>query len=111
VYDYDVTSFDREMRHKGYQLTRYADDWVVTCASATEARAALAATASQVLKALGVTINPQKTRIVHIRQGFQFLGYKLKRGSRRMRLSTSKIKSDAQQGSLYACQREIGQPL
>jgi RNA-directed DNA polymerase len=23
-----LTPFDREMRHKGYQLTRYADDWV-----------------------------------------------------------------------------------
>jgi RNA-directed DNA polymerase len=100
-----LTPFDREMRRKGYQLTRYADDWVVTCASAAEARAALAA-ASQVLKALGVTINPQKTRIVHIRQGFEFLGYKIKRGSRRMRLPTSKIKSGAHQGSLYAYPRE-----
>ena len=25
-----LTPFDREMRRKGYQLTRYADDWVVT---------------------------------------------------------------------------------
>jgi group II intron reverse transcriptase/maturase len=100
-----LTPFDREMRRKGYQLTRYADDWVVTCASAAEARAALAA-ASVVLKLLGVTINPQKTRIVHVRQGFEFLGYKIKRGSRRMRLPTSKIKTGAQQGSLYAYPRE-----
>ena len=26
-----LTPFDREMRHRGYRLTRYADDWVVTC--------------------------------------------------------------------------------
>ena len=38
-----LTPFDREMRRKGYQLTRYADDWVVTCKSAAEARAAVAA--------------------------------------------------------------------
>jgi len=57
-----LTPFDREMRRKGYQLTRYADDWVVTCVSAAEARAALEA-ASRILKELGVTINPQKTRI------------------------------------------------
>src|SRR5215472_1848011 len=75
-----LTPFDREMRRKGYQLTRYADDWVITCASAAEARAALEA-ASRVLKELGVTINPQKTRIVHVRHGFEFLGYKIKRGS------------------------------
>ena len=35
---------DWEMRHHGYQLTRYADDWVVTCRSLAEAKAALATT-------------------------------------------------------------------
>ena len=94
----------REMRRKGYQLTRYADDWVVTCASAVEARAALEA-ASRVLKELGVTINPQKTRI-HVRHGFEFLGYKIKRGSRPMNLPTSKIKTSARRESLYAYPRE-----
>ena len=34
-----LTPFDQEMRRKGYQLTRYADDWVATCESAAEARA------------------------------------------------------------------------
>src|SRR5246500_1822849 len=100
-----LTPFDRKMRRKGYQLTRYADDWVVTCASAVEARAALEA-ASRVLKELGVTINPQKTRIVHVRHGFEFLGYKIKRGSRPMNLPTSKIKTSARRGSLYAYPRE-----
>ena len=38
-----LTPFDREMRRRGYQLTRYADDWVITCTSAAEARVALAA--------------------------------------------------------------------
>lgn len=28
-----LTPFDREMRRKGYRLTRWADDWVVTCQS------------------------------------------------------------------------------
>ena len=100
-----LTPFDREMRRKGYQLTRYADDWVITCASAAEARAALEA-ASRVLKELGVTINPQKTRIVHVRHGFEFLGYKIKRGSRPMNLPTSKIKTSTRRGSLYAYPRE-----
>ena len=100
-----LTPFDREMRRKGYQLTRYADDWVITCASAAEARAALEA-ASRALKELGVTINPQKTRIVHVRHGFEFLGYKIKRGSRPMSLPTSKIKTTTRRGSLYAYPRE-----
>ena len=36
-----LTPFDREMRRRGYRLTRYADDWVVTCGSRAEAEAAL----------------------------------------------------------------------
>src|SRR5260221_3832792 len=96
-----LTPFDREMRRKGYQLTRYADDWVITCTSATEARAALAA-ASRGLKELGVNINPRKTRIVHIRHGFEFLGYKIKRGGRPMRLPTSKIRTRGRQAARYA---------
>ena len=41
-----LTPFDREMRRKGYRLTRYADDWLVTCKSRREAQAALAAAAT-----------------------------------------------------------------
>src|ERR1035441_178133 len=29
-----LTPFDQEMRRKGYQLTRFGDDWVITCQSA-----------------------------------------------------------------------------
>jgi RNA-directed DNA polymerase len=100
-----LTPFDWEMRRRGYQLTRYADDWVITCTSAAEARDALAV-ASRVLKALGVNINARKTRIVHIRTGFEFLGFKIKRGSRPMRLPPSKIRSHTQAGALYAYPRQ-----
>ncbi len=100
-----LTPFDLEMRSRGYQLTRYADDWVITCESAAQARAALEQ-ASRVLRRLGVQINPQKTRVVHVRHGFEFLGYKIKRGSRPMRLPSSKIKSSSKAGALYAYPRE-----
>jgi RNA-directed DNA polymerase len=95
-----LTPFDREMRRRGYRLTRYADDWVLTCSSAAEARAALA-TATSILEQLGVALNRAKTRIVHIKYGFEFLGYKIKRG-KRLRLPPSKIRSGARSGGLYA---------
>src|SRR6266478_2034808 len=91
-----LTPFDREMRLRGYQLTRYADDWVITCKSAAEARAAVDA-ARRILKQLGVELHPQKTRIVHVRYGFEFLGYKIKRGYRKLHLPESKIRSQARQ--------------
>jgi hypothetical protein len=68
------------MRRKGYQLTRYADDWVITCKSAQEAHAALA-DALRILERLGVQLNPEKTRIVHVRFGFDFLGIRSSAGS------------------------------
>ena len=96
-----LTPFDQEMRRRGYQLTRYADDWAVACRSRREADAALRC-AEKILATLGVRLNPQKTRIVHVRQGFTFLGYKIKRGSRRLYLPAAKIMSGARRGALYA---------
>jgi group II intron reverse transcriptase/maturase len=100
-----LTPFDREMRLRGYQLTRYADDWVITCKSAAEARAAVEA-AGRILKQLGVELHPQKTRIVHAQDGFEFLGYKIKRGKKKLHLPASKIRSQARQGALYAYPKE-----
>ena len=99
-----LTPFDQEMRRRGYRLTRYADDWVVTCKSAEEARAAVAA-ALRILSELGVQLQPQKTRIGQVRQGFEFLGYKIKRG-KQLQLPSGKIGSGAQSGALYAYPRE-----
>jgi RNA-directed DNA polymerase len=100
-----LTPFDREMRLRRYQLTRYADDWVITCKSAAEARSAVDA-AHRILKQLGVELHPQKTRIVHVRDGFEFLGYKIKRGKKKLYLPASKIRSQARQGALYAYPKE-----
>lgn len=100
-----LTPFDWEMRHKGYNLTRWADDWVVTCATQAEAKAALAA-AKKILEKLGVTPRTEKTHIVHVRQGFEFLGHKIKRGSQRLKLSPDKIRSGVVAGGLYAYPRE-----
>jgi len=100
-----LTPFDREMRRRGYRLTRYADDWVVTCHTRAEAQRALAEAAG-ILKALGVTLNADKTRIVHVQVGFEFLGYKIKRGTRPLRLPPSKIRSGVRSGALYAYPRQ-----
>ena len=100
-----LTPFDREMRRRGYRLTRFADDWVVTCRTRSEAQAALRV-AAQILEKLGVELHAKKTQIVHVRHGFEFLGYKIKRGSRRLRLAPDQIRSGTLQGDLYAYPRQ-----
>ncbi|WP_221468362.1 group II intron reverse transcriptase/maturase [Saccharopolyspora phatthalungensis] len=68
--------FDERMERAGFQVTRYADDWLAVCRTREEAERALAS-ACAVLEELGLRIHPEKTRIVHVSQGFEFLGYKI----------------------------------
>ncbi len=64
------------------------------------------AAALRILNAWGVQLHPQKTRIVHVQQGFEFLGYQIKRGRGQLGLPPGKIRSGAQSGALYAIPRE-----
>ena len=96
-----LTPFDWEMRRKGYNLTRYSDDWVITCRTKAEAQSAMRS-AKMVLEKLGVKLHSKKTRIIHVRGGFEFLGFKIKQGTRPMRLSADKIRGGARQGQMYA---------
>jgi len=101
-----LTPFDAEMRRKGYRLTRYADDWVVTCKTRAEARSALDV-ARRILEKLGVILHTKKTRIVHVGYGFEFLGFKIKKGRKSsLRLPPEKIRSGVVPGSMYAYPRE-----
>jgi RNA-directed DNA polymerase len=96
-----LTPFDKEMRRQGYQLTRWADDWVVTCRTRAEAEHVLAR-AVGILEQLGVTLNREKTRIVHVTHGFEFLGFKIQRGKGRFKLPHGRIKSKLHRQNLYA---------
>lgn len=78
---------DGVMRERGYQMVRYADDFVVLCQTAEEARAGLAEVQAWV-QANGLTLNPDKTRVGDCReegQGFDFLGYRFEAGQRWVR--------------------------
>jgi group II intron reverse transcriptase/maturase len=75
-----LSVFDEKMAQAGFALTRYADDWLITCRSREEAQRALASTREVLEGQLGLRLHPQKTRIVHITRGFEFLGYKIGRG-------------------------------
>ncbi|MFA5385668.1 MAG: group II intron reverse transcriptase/maturase [Eubacteriales bacterium] len=85
-----LNRFDHEMTKKGYRLTRFADDWVILCKTQVEAAKALR-DAKIILESLGLTLHPDKTKITHIKWGFEFLGYKLKRG-KGLSLPQEKIK-------------------
>ena len=78
---------DERMLQSGYQMVRYADDFVILCPSAEQAHAALAEVKAWV-GANGLTLHPDKTHIGDCRiggQGFDFLGYRFEAGTRRVR--------------------------
>jgi len=100
-----LTPFDRRMAEEGFRLTRWADDFVVLCKTREEAQRALTMAEQFLREELGVQLHPQKTRIVHISQGFEFLGYKVKRG-RGYRLPAHQRRGQPTPQNLYAVPRE-----
>lgn len=86
---------DHEVAASGYEMMRYADDFVILCRSEAEARAALAKVQHWTANA-GLRLHPEKTRIVDATQrgGFDFLGYHFERGYRwPRRKSVAKLKA------------------
>ena len=62
-----------------YRLVRYCDDFVIVVAGERRHAEALIAETEQVLAPLGLTLSQEKTGIAHIDEGFEFLGWKIKR--------------------------------
>lgn len=71
------------MRQEGYEMVRYADDFIILCRSEAEAQRALEKVQQWTAQA-GLTLHPEKTHIVDAEQpgGFDFLGYHFERGQR-----------------------------
>jgi len=70
-----LNEFDHRMADLGYEMVRYADDFVILCRSQEQAEAALEEVKRFVDQA-GLTLHPKKTRIVDSREtSFDFLGY------------------------------------
>lgn len=67
-----------------FEMVRYADDFVILCRTREDAEAALAEVRDWMAEA-GLTLHPDKTRLVDLEAGetFDFLGYTLGRGTRR----------------------------
>lgn len=77
-------SVDVAMAHGGFHMVRYADDFVILCCTQQDAEVALAKV-EELTTAKGLTLHPEKTRLVDARvrgMGFDFLGYHFERSTR-----------------------------
>ncbi len=76
-----LNPLDHLMAEAGYEMTRYADDFVILSQTEEQAQAALAKV-EQWMTENQLELHPDKTRVVNARQapGFDFLGYHFERG-------------------------------
>jgi RNA-directed DNA polymerase len=69
---------DRSKILGGRALVRYADDFVIFCETRDDAEIAQE-TIRAWLGERGLTLSEEKTRIVHLSEGFDFLGFNVRR--------------------------------
>ena len=77
-----------KLRRQGvpvYRLVRYADDFVVMVGGSCGHAEALWDEVGAVLAPMGLRLSSEKTRVCHIDEGFDFLGYRIQRRSWRGR--------------------------
>ena len=77
-------SFTERQRHnrrkqgKGNVLyVRYADDFVVLCNGTKAEAQAIKQELGGLLSTMGLTLSEEKTKVTHITEGFDFLGYRV----------------------------------
>ena len=76
-----LDGLDWQMAKGGFEMVRYADDFIVLCSSQQQAQEALERVRRWV-EENGLSLHPIKTRLVDASQGggFDFLGYHFERG-------------------------------
>ena len=67
---------DWKLDQKGYKFVRYADDVVILCKTNSEAKDALTY-ANEIITSMGLECSPEKTKITTLKEGFEFLGFKI----------------------------------
>ena len=76
----------RKRRRNGqgnWKIIRYADDFVLMVHGERRHAEALREEVAAVLAPLGLRLSPEKTRVVHIDEGFDFLGFHIRRMRKR----------------------------
>ena len=72
-----LDAFDQEMKRRGHRIVRYADDILILCRSESAARQAQAIVTEILEGDLRLTVNKDKTHLVHATQGVKFLGVEI----------------------------------
>ena len=66
-------------KHYVSPMIRYADDFVILCNSKSEAKQIKEWISQYLYKEIRLTLSDEKTKITHIKKGFDFLGFNIKK--------------------------------
>jgi RNA-directed DNA polymerase len=82
-----ASQYERAKRRRqglpNYRLIRYADDWCLAVSGTRQHAEALREEIAGVLSTMGLRLSPDKTRITHIDEGLDFLGWRIQRHRKR----------------------------
>ncbi len=84
-----LDAFDQEMKRRGHRIVRYADDILILCRSRSAAEHAREIATDILEGELRLTVNKEKTHLVHASWGVKFLGVEI--GLRWTRIQPKKI--------------------
>ena len=71
-------------------FVRYADDWICTASSKKILEEKVLPTVTYFLKERGLELSPEKTLITHIDEGFDFLGFNLRKYEQKLLIKPGK---------------------
>lgn len=72
-----LDAFDQEMKRRGHRIVRYADDILILCRTQSAAEHARQVATDILEGPLRLTVNKDKTHLVHASQGIKFLGVEI----------------------------------
>lgn len=84
-----LDAFDQEMKRRGHRIVRYADDILILCRSRKGAEHAREVATDILEGSLRLTVNQDKTHLVHASNGVRFLGVEI--GLQWIRIQDKKI--------------------
>jgi RNA-directed DNA polymerase len=82
--------FGPKRTEPGINVIKYADDFLVTCKTREQAKQFIPVIAKWLHEHVGVELNLEKTRITHINEGFDFLGFHVRKYKDRLLIKPSK---------------------
>jgi RNA-directed DNA polymerase len=91
------------------RLVRYADDFVVMVAGTRNDAETLRAEVSDVLAPMGLRLSEPKTRVCHIDEGFDFLGWRIRRRAWRSRSGKTAVYTYPSRKSLASIKDKVRQ--